>query len=69
MQLIKNYRPISIINIDYKIIASILANKFHTVLHKLISHDQAAYIKGKTLFQNIRLIQDIILYADKHKIN
>ena len=56
-QLIKNYRPISITNIDYKIIAKILANRFHTVLPKLISQDQTAYIKGRTISQNIRLVQ------------
>ena len=68
-QLIKNYRPISITNIGSKIIAKILANRFHTVLPKLISQDQTAYIKGRTISQNIRLVQDIILYADKHKLN
>ena len=77
-QLIKNYRPISITNIDYKIIAKILANRLHTVLPDLISHDQTAYIKGRTISQTIRLVQDIIqdilvqdiiLYADKHKLD
>ena len=66
-QLIKNYRPISITNIDYKIIAKILANRLHTVLPDLISHDQTAYIKGRTISQNI--VQNIILYADKHKLD
>ena len=77
-QLIKKYRPISITNIDYKIIAKILANRLHTVLPDLISHDQTAYIKGRTISQTIRLVQDIIqdilvqdiiLYADKHKLD
>ena len=68
-QLMKNYRPISITNIDYKIIENILGNRLYTVLPKLISHDQTAYIKGRTISQNIRLVQDIILYADKHKLD
>ena len=68
-QPMKNYRPISITNIDYKIIARILANRLHTVLPQLISHDQTAYIKGRTISQNIRLVQDMILYADKHKLD
>ena len=64
----KNCRSISITNIDYKIIAKILANRLHTVLPVLISHDQTAYnIKKRTISQNIKLVQDIILYADKHK--
>ena len=40
-----------------------------TPIPKLISQDQTAYIKRRTISQNIRLVQDIILYADKHKLN
>ena len=38
-QLMKNYSPISITNIDYKNIAKMSANRLHTVLPELISHD------------------------------
>ena len=69
-QLMKKCRSISITNIDYKIIAKILDNRLHTVLPELISHDQTAYnIKGRTISQNNKLVQDIILFADKHKLD
>ena len=35
----------------------------------MFNYDQTAYIKGRTISQNIRLVQDISLYADKHKLN
>ena len=41
----------------------------HTVIPEFIIHDRAAYIKGRTIFQYIRHVQDIILYADKHKLD
>ena len=41
---LKNYRPISLTNSDYKIIAFIFAKRLQTVIGKLISKDQSAYI-------------------------
>ena len=41
---IRNYRPISLTNTDYKLLAHILANRLHTVLHKIVSTDQTGYI-------------------------
>ena len=48
-QLLKNYRPISLLNTDYKILMHILANRMHTVLHKIISEDQNCYAKKRSL--------------------
>jgi hypothetical protein len=42
---IKNYRPISLTNCDYKIIAFLLANRLQRVIGKLVNHDQTGYIK------------------------
>ena len=42
---IKNYRPISWTNTDYKLLAHVLANHLHKVLHNIISHDQTGYMK------------------------
>lgn len=44
---LKNYRPISLTNTDYKIIALIFAKRLQTILTKLISEQQTAYIKGR----------------------
>ena len=57
---LSNWRPISLLNTDYKLLAHILANRLKTVIDKLISPDQTGYIQGKFLGQNIRVIQDII---------
>ena len=63
---IKNYRPISLANIDYKILAFVLANRLQNVLSKLISHDQTGYVKGRFIGFNIRKTLDIINYLEKH---
>ena len=45
----KNYRPMSLTNTDYKLLAHILANRIHQELDKIISIDQTSYIKIDTL--------------------
>ena len=55
-QLLKNYRPIGLLNTDYKILMHILANRMHKVLHTIISEDQNGYVKKRFIGYNIRLI-------------
>ncbi len=61
---IGNYRPISLTNVDYRILAFVLANRLQSVIGKVINNDQTAYIKGRYMGYNIRLINDVIDYYD-----
>jgi len=56
---IENYRPISLTNVDYKILASILANRMSRVMSTIIKADQTAYMKGRFMGQNIRQFLDV----------
>ena len=62
--LISNYRPISLTNIDYKILAAVLANRLQSVIQKLVSYNQSAYVKGRYIGTNCRLICDIFEYCN-----
>ena len=55
-KLLKNWRPISLLNTDYKILTTTLAKRLQTILPKIIKSDQTAYIKDRYIGQNIRLI-------------
>ena len=44
---ISNYRPISLTNVDYCILALVLAGRMHNVINSIVSHDQSAYIKNR----------------------
>ena len=60
---LKNWRPISLLNTDYKIITKTLANRIKQVLPTVINPDQVAYLKQRFIGQNIRTIWDIMGYT------
>ena len=59
-----NWRPIALLNIDYKIGTGSLADRLQTVLPFIISLDQQGFIKNRYIGYNIRQIQDVIDYTD-----
>ena len=59
-----NWRPISLTNFDYKILAKILANRFKGVISDIIDDDQTAYIRGRNITTILRLIDDVIEYVE-----
>lgn len=63
--LLKNYRPLSLSNVDYKILAFVLAKRLQAVIAKLLSPEQVAYIEQRFIGQNVRLLLDVIEYAKK----
>ena len=64
---VKNWRPISLLNTDYKLLTHILAKRLHTALPSVIAKDQSGYLQGRNIGINIRTITDIIESAEKHK--
>ena len=56
---LQHYRPISLTNTDYKIIAFIFAQRLQKIIHKQIGNEQTAYIKGRLIGTNARFILDI----------
>ena len=57
---LKNWRPISLLNVDYKILSKVLAERLILVLPEIIHTDQKGCIKGRFIGENIRLIEDLL---------
>ena len=64
---LKSWRPISILNTDYKIFAKILASRIKKALPEIIDTDQIGYMQGRFCGENIRLISDIIDFCSFSK--
>ena len=63
-----NWRPITLTNIDYKILTKVLANRLKTVIGTIIHEDQNGYIKGRHSGIVIRTLDDIIEYANRKSL-
>ena len=60
-----NWRPITLTNADYKILAKVLAMRMSGILQKLINEDPVGYLKGRNISTVIRTIDDVVNYLNK----
>ena len=60
---IKNWRPISLINVDVKIASKAIARRLESILPELIHPNQNGFIKGRSILDAVRTIDDILEFA------
>ena len=65
---VENLRPISLLNVVYKIVTKTIATRLAKVIPDLIDRDQTGFIKGRFIGENIRLILDILYETEYHEI-
>ena len=61
---ISNYRPISVLNCDYRIFARLLVLRLNPVAQYLVKPDQTGFIKGRLISDNGMLLQSLIEFAE-----
>ena len=55
-----SYRPISLLNVDVKILSKILASRINTIISDIISNDQTGFVRGRHSFINIRRLLNVV---------
>ena len=63
--LVKSYRPVSLLNCDYKILSKATAKRITPLLQNLININQAGCLKGRYIGQNIRIVEDLLDLTDE----
>ena len=64
-RLLKNWRPISLLNVDYKICSKALSLRLAGVLDSIISPDQTCSVPGRTISSNLILLRDCLDYIER----
>lgn len=62
-----SYRPISLLNSDYKLYTKIIAERLKVVLPDIIHQDQTGFIQGRHSVLNVRKVLAAIQWIESHR--
>ena len=65
---LKNWRPISLLSVDYKLIAKVIAQRLRVVKPSVIHPDQSCAVPGRSSDDNATLLRDISDYVHSNNL-
>ena len=64
----KNWRPITLLNVDYKLCARSLAGRLLRVIHHVVDVNQTCGVPGRFIGENVSLLRDLVSYTSESNI-
>ena len=59
----RNWRPITLVNVDYKLASHVIAGRLLKVIHLVVADNQTCGVPGRYIGENVAFLQDIVDYA------
>ena len=63
----KDWRPIALCNVLYKLVAKVLANLFKKIMHKCISENQSAFVPEHSIVDNAMIAIEVVHHMKVNK--
>ena len=64
LDIITNWRPITMLNVDFKIVAKIITNRLKNVLNVIISSEQFCCVNDRSIINLNTLMRDIMFFTN-----
>ena len=62
---LKNWRPISLLNVNYKICSKVLSLRLSKVLEFIVDPDQTCSVPGRKITSNLHILRDVLDHIDR----
>ena len=62
-----NWRPITLLNVDYKLASRAIAGRLLKVIHLLVAEDQTSGVHGRFIGENVALLRDMVSFASSSR--
>ena len=60
---IQNYRPITLLNTDYKTYTKVLANRLRDITPNLIHKDQTGFMPGRSIYDQTKIVELMLKWS------